>query len=67
MQIELRFRHKWLKKEFQKEIVKLSSVYGRDIVANSLREFCWYKLMHDQLMVQKLAEKVDKMIEQKND
>ena len=56
MQIELRFRHKWMRKAFAKKAGELSYVYGRDVVINSVREFCFYKVLHDELQKELEAE-----------
>jgi hypothetical protein len=56
MQIELRFRHKWMRKEFNKEAGKLSYVYGRDVLVNAIREFCWKKIIHDDIVKERAAE-----------
>lgn len=56
MQIELRFRHKWMRKTFQKKAGELSYVYGKDIVINSIKEFCFYKILHDELQKELEAE-----------
>jgi len=56
MQIELVFRHKWMRKFFQKEAGKLSYLYGKDVVINSVREFCWYKILHEELQKELEAE-----------
>ena len=66
MQLELKFRHKWMHKAFQKEAGRLSYVYGRDIVVNSVREFCWRKIMHDELMRDRAIESIKIMIEQED-
>jgi hypothetical protein len=53
-------------KAFQKEAGRLSYVYGRDIVVNSVREFCWRKIMHDELMRDRAIESIKIMIEQED-
>jgi hypothetical protein len=49
MQIELIFRHKWMRKLFQKKAGELSYVYGKDVVVNAIKQFCFYKLLHEEL------------------
>ena len=57
MKIELIFRHKWMRKFFQKRAGELSYVYGRDVVINSVRRFCYHKILHDDLVHQAELQK----------
>ena len=56
--VKISFRHKWLRKEFDKKAGELSYLFGKDIVFMGIRQYCFEKLdERDKLHREAEAEK----------
>lgn len=42
--VKISFKHKWLRKEFDKRASELIYLFGRDIVFMAIRQYCHIKL-----------------------
>jgi len=42
--VKISFRHKWLRKEFDKRFAELIYLFGKDIVYMGIRQYCFQKL-----------------------
>lgn len=42
--VKISFKHKWLRKEFERRANELTYLFGRDLVFMGIRQFCFQKL-----------------------